>query len=937
MQLKTLYIHNIASISDAEIDFRGDILGNAPVFLICGETGSGKSTILDTICLALYGDTPRMTSASKEELELSDAEARNRYYTNDNSQLLRRGTGEGFCRLLFTGNDGKDYEAVWEIHRNHDKPEKRLQRPKRGLRAVDNSFADHRIAEIDAKVEEVTGLQYEQFCRTVMLAQGEFTKFLKSRKEEKSEILEKLTGTEVYSQIGIKIAEKYNVRKNAWLELKREVENVRLMGEEEIASCKAKQEDVRSLSLALVSERKETLGKSVWLSTWGTLNDRLNKAVEEHSALKKVIDSEAFVKERQEVELYEISAEGRRLLSEQNALTGNLKKKESLLPELERLYGESVEKEKEACRRVEDNRKCLAEVQQKLDGYNLEELGMRYDKAWKADKTLTELINEFGKLKEAEETSVVFKRDIADLEKGRDEALTQEKNLEAPLAAAEEERERFADALHHGEISVSDTVKSIRNELKRGDKCPVCGSVIEKELSEEAFESMLLPLREGKKKADDRIVTLRTEQKTYQRKIKDCADGISRLGKDLDKWNVKISDATGNIVRLKKETGIEMETGEAMTEECRKRKGELAKEMEEVRSLQEQGNETLKEYRSVQKSGKKLSDSYIKLKENVAKAFSALEVHKGDIKSDKRRLVELKGNLEAFIESVPDVDMEKLSELASLDGQEMTLKGERIGKSLESLKELASRMATLSDQLEEYGESRPDFEEDESAETLKKRLEEIDVRIKETDMEAGRLAEVLRNDALMREEYSGKMKRLEAAREELDRWEGLYNKLGDQRGVKFRAVAQSFILRSLLENANVYMANFTDRYTLTCNPGTLAILVKDSYKPSDPQPASILSGGESFMASLALALALANLRSGGMGADVLFIDEGFGTLSAEYLGNVMDTLERLHQIGGRRVGLISHVPEMKERIPVHINVCRESPALSRVTVTNGCS
>ena len=89
------------------------------------------------------------------------------------------------------------------------------------------------------------------------------------------------------------------------------------------------------------------------------------------------------------------------------------------------------------------------------------------------------------------------------------------------------------------------------------------------------------------------------------------------------------------------------------------------------------------------------------------------------------------------------------------------------------------------------------------------------------------------------------------------------------------------------------------------------------------------------MASLALALALANLRSGGMGADVLFIDEGFGTLSPEYLGNVMDTLEKLHQMGGRRVGLISHVPEMKERIPVHINVRRESPALSRVTVTNG--
>lgn len=129
MQLKRLIIHNIASIADAEIDFGKGVLQGAPIFLICGDTGAGKSTILDSICLALYGETPRMTSVSKEELEMQFADSKNKYYANDNAQLLRRGTGEGFARLYFTGNDGKDYEATWEVHRNHDKPEKRLQRP----------------------------------------------------------------------------------------------------------------------------------------------------------------------------------------------------------------------------------------------------------------------------------------------------------------------------------------------------------------------------------------------------------------------------------------------------------------------------------------------------------------------------------------------------------------------------------------------------------------------------------------------------------------------------------------------------------------------------------------------------------------------------------------------------------------------------------------
>jgi len=934
MQLKTLTIHNIASISDAEIDFCGEILGNAPVFLICGETGSGKSTILDAICLALYGDTPRMTSAPKEELELSDGEARNRYYSNDNSQLLRRGTGEGFCRLVFAGNDGKDYEALWEIHRNHDKPEKRLQRPKRGLRAVDNSFTDHRISEIDAKVEEITGLQYEQFCRTVMLAQGEFTKFLKSRKEDKSEILEKLTGTEVYSQIGIMIAEKYNSRKNVWLEMKRDVESVRLMGEEELAVYKEKRDSLELLSLSLASEREAVFAKSAWVSTFTSLNENLRKTGNDKEFLKAIVDSEDFKEERGKVESYEKTADGRRILSDLSILNGNLKKKISLLPELEKHHQDAVSKEVDALRKIEENARCLADVQKRLEEYNLENLGERYDKALKEDKLLTELINEFDKLKTAEETSAVFKRDVSNLEKILKEAEEEIKSLEPSLAEVEAERERFATALHHGEISVSDAVRSIRKELNRGDCCPVCGSIIEKELSEEVFESMLRPLREGKKKADDRVITLRAEINARQHKIKDSEVQIARLNKNLDKWNRRITEIKDRINGLKGNAGIETESDSAIVEECNLRRVRLSKELEEVRALQEKGNDTLKEYQDIQKTGKTLGEAYIVCKENVGKAFSALEVHRADIKGDEHRRDELREKLDTFMASLPEMDMEKIMNLASLDVTEMNKRKDYIDKTLESLRELESRITIITGQLKEHEESRPELEDGDSAEFLKKRLDELNDKIKDTDVETGRVVEVLRNDSRIREEYVGKLKRMEEAREELDRWEGLYNKLGDQRGVKFRTIAQSFILRSLLDNANLYMNNFTDRYTLACNPGTLAILVKDSYKPSDLQPASILSGGESFMASLALALALANLRSGGLGADVLFIDEGFGTLSSEYLGNVIDTLEKLHQMGGRKVGLISHVPEMKERIPVHINVCRESPALSRVTISN---
>lgn len=88
MELKKLSIHNIASIADAEIDFKGESLSGASIFLICGETGAGKSTILDAICLALFEKTPRMSSVSREEIASYD-ENENKFFANDNAQLLR--------------------------------------------------------------------------------------------------------------------------------------------------------------------------------------------------------------------------------------------------------------------------------------------------------------------------------------------------------------------------------------------------------------------------------------------------------------------------------------------------------------------------------------------------------------------------------------------------------------------------------------------------------------------------------------------------------------------------------------------------------------------------------------------------------------------------------------------------------------------------------
>lgn len=166
--------------------------------------------------------------------------------------------------------------------------------------------------------------------------------------------------------------------------------------------------------------------------------------------------------------------------------------------------------------------------------------------------------------------------------------------------------------------------------------------------------------------------------------------------------------------------------------------------------------------------------------------------------------------------------------------------------------------------------------------------------------------------------------RLKAARAVFDKWAGMNNRFGDYR---FRTLVQSHILRPLLENANLFLRRISDRYRLVCDEQNeqLSIFVLDRCNNDRKRSVTLLSGGERFMVSLALSLALSSLNRPDMNVDILFIDEGFGTLDERSLDSVMNTLERLPEIAGqqqRRVGLISHREELDERILVKIRVSR---------------
>lgn len=194
--------------------------------------------------------------------------------------------------------------------------------------------------------------------------------------------------------------------------------------------------------------------------------------------------------------------------------------------------------------------------------------------------------------------------------------------------------------------------------------------------------------------------------------------------------------------------------------------------------------------------------------------------------------------------------------------------------------------------------------------------------------------EKLSNDDTQRERLGKAVAEAEKARIGYEQWHKLYEIFGSSDGKKFRNIAQSYVLRQLLAGANEYLRQLTDRYELEAQPGSLTILLKDKEAGGVLRPTSTISGGESFLTSLALALGLSSLGSRAASMDILFIDEGFGTLDGTYLETVMDALERLHQMGGRKVGIISHVESLKERLATQVRVVRVSSTLSRIEIKN---
>ena len=324
MKFKQLEIHNINSIADAVIDFENLMPADQHIFMIWGPSGAGKSTILDAICMALFCKTPRLQSiAEKKENQYVDPEFQfsdraKGIAINDLRQYLKRGTKEGWCSLQFVGNDSVTYTAKtsFSINRNGN-----LNNIEWSLSSENGQWS--KVKEVEQQVITVTGLTYEQFCRTTMLAQGEFTKFMKSDQNAKAEILEKLTDTSVFSEIGRRIYEKFS-QKNKELELlNRENENIVRLEDEQIAEYQQQIGQIEAEVQQTDVELTALSQKSNWLIQLAKYQEDVTNSEKQWKESEDALNSEEFQQLRKTISLWEQTENERNTLLEMRKLRQN--------------------------------------------------------------------------------------------------------------------------------------------------------------------------------------------------------------------------------------------------------------------------------------------------------------------------------------------------------------------------------------------------------------------------------------------------------------------------------------------------------------------------------------------------------------------------------------------------------------------------------------
>ncbi|WP_426620326.1 SbcC/MukB-like Walker B domain-containing protein [Pseudomonas rustica] len=362
MKILAIRLKNLASLAGPfEIDFTAEPLASAGLFAITGPTGAGKSTLLDALCLALFGAVPRLNNTGRDA-KVPDADGE--IATGDPRTLLRRGTGEGYAEVDFVGVDGRRYRARWEANRAREKAGGKLQASRQSLRDIDqDQLLASQKGEYKTQLEAALGLNFEQFTRAVLLAQSEFSAFLKADDNDRSELLEKLTDTALYTRLGRRAFDKTKEAREAHKLLQDQATGVTPLAPEARAELDERFNAAQQQLKLQQAQLKQLEQQHSWLKDLRLLQDAQQAASEQlHSAQQQ---SEALAGERIKLTRLEQLGPQRHQFARKTELDALLTPLAAQIAEHTRQHAELTERQTQLEQNLETAKVALTEAQQR--------------------------------------------------------------------------------------------------------------------------------------------------------------------------------------------------------------------------------------------------------------------------------------------------------------------------------------------------------------------------------------------------------------------------------------------------------------------------------------------------------------------------------------------------------------------------------------------
>ncbi|MEX2332912.1 MAG: AAA family ATPase [Pseudohongiella sp.] len=1025
MRILAIRFRNLNSLAgEWEVDFTDPAYTSDGIFAITGPTGAGKTTLLDAMCLALYRQTPRLGDI-----------------TANSNEIMTRQTGDCFAEVTFSTQNGS-YRAHWSQHKARKQADGKLQAAKHEIAdAESGKIIDSKFGTVAKRIEEITGMDFGRFTQSMLLAQGGFDAFLRAGADDRAPILEKITGTAIYSVISMTVHECRGREDQQLNMLMAKQDGMRLLSPEAEAEIR-KDESALTQQLSVEANKADTLRQQhQWkqrclqleqqraelaqtLETWqqqdNAFKDQRERLADATRALELSATYATLInlredqqQEQQAMALDQAKLPGLTALLETRlgqveqlgkALTVAEQQLESARPLLkkvhvldsrladgqvglqtrqktldEKLFAVRQHKanfdlatfadDKQAEQHYQHALKAAAQAQQQLDNITqgsrpaqwreqLDALGdqithtdtlrqrmaeqtqqvQRHQQLVKdIQQNQAELVRSANTLAQAEEVLTAHKTTLRSLQNQRDlqqriinlEAMRTELEVGEPCPLCGASDHPFADHAPNMDIDgLSQQIRALEKQVNASEAARNTAHAIKIQQST-TISNLDIQCRQ----IDQILASLAQEiQDACQRlNVDNSAEAVTERLQVLQKRKHEITRTLQEIDDLDAalktcQRDLNLAT---LIREAVEVRDDLQQQQKKLQTLQTERHDLLQD-KDPNQEEERLQACVDEAQRSLASAQQQLQKSRDQHQHLQQQTQTHEKNIQARAEKLQQTEREFIGALQQhhFDSEQAyvsALLPEPERKALEARSqallqkgiELRSALARNREELDEVLTraltNRP-------LDEIHQQWQSQEAVVSALREKLGALRQRLKDNDDTRHQQQTLAEKIDQQKIEVERWRRLHVLIGSNDGKKFRNFAQGLTFELMIQHANVQLQKMTDRYLLQRDQEQpLDLNVIDNYQAGEVRSTKNLSGGESFIVSLALALGLSRMASRNVRVDSLFLDEGFGTLDEDALDTALETLSSLQQ-EGKLIGVISHVSALKERIGTQIRV-----------------